>query len=68
MKQQLSKNGRPKLAKYTITIQSRYVVDVDSDKLEQITEEYENAILPSFIPEENVEYLDGFISYDLKEN
>lgn len=56
------------MAKYTITIQSRYVVDVDSDKLEQITEEYENAILPSFIPEENVEYLDGFISYDLKEN
>lgn len=56
------------MAKYTITIQSRYLVDVDSDKLEQITEEYENAILPAFIPEDSVEYLDGFITYDMKED
>ena len=60
------------MSKYVITIQSRYLVEIDSNKLEQITEqiteEYENAILPSFIPEEDVEYLDGFIAYDVREN
>lgn len=56
------------MAKYVITIQSRYLVEIDKDKLDQITEEYENAILPSFIPEEDVEYLDGFITYDVREN
>jgi hypothetical protein len=54
------------MAKYEITIQARYLVELDDlDSVRQrITEEYENPILPAFIPEDSVEYLDGSITYE----
>ena len=55
------------MPKYEITIITRYLVELDDlhSVRERITEEYENATLPAFIPEKNVEYLDGSIIYDL---
>jgi hypothetical protein len=57
------------MAKWEITIQARYLVDIeDLHKVrEQITEEYQNPELPDFLGEENIEYLDGGITYELKE-
>jgi len=54
------------MAKYEITIMARYLVEIDDlDKYrQQITESYENPVLPDFIPEEYVEYLDGSITYE----
>jgi hypothetical protein len=54
------------MAKYAITIQARYLVELDdlASVRERITEEYENPVLPAFIPEDSVEYLDGFITYE----
>jgi hypothetical protein len=54
------------MAKYEITIQARYLVELDNfhEVRERITEEYENPVLPAFIPEDNIEYLDGSITYD----
>jgi hypothetical protein len=56
------------MPKYEITIQARYLVEIDnlSEVREQITNGYENPTLPAFIPEDSVEYLDGFISYEKK--
>jgi len=56
------------MAKYEITITARYLVELDNlDSVRQsITEGYENPILPAFIPEDSIEYLDGSITY--KEN
>jgi len=56
------------MAKYEITIQACYLVDIkDLHKVrEQITEQYSNPELPDFIGEENIEYLDGNITYELK--
>lgn len=57
------------MAKYEITIQARYLVEIDDlhKVREQITEEYQNPELPDFLGEENIEYLDGGITYELKE-
>jgi hypothetical protein len=57
------------MAKWEITIQARYLVDIDDlhKVREQITEEYQNPELPDFLGEENIEYLDGGITYELKE-
>ena len=54
------------MAKYEITIQARYLVELDdlASVRERITEEYENPVLPAFIDEDSVEYLDGFITYE----
>ena len=54
------------MAKYKITIQARYLVELDDlDTVrQQITEGYENPVLPAFIPENSVEYLDGAITYE----
>lgn len=54
------------MAKYAITIQARYLVELDdlASVRERITEEYENPVLPAFIPEDSVEYLDGSITYE----
>jgi hypothetical protein len=54
------------MPKYEITIQARYLVEIDDlDKVrEQITNGYENPTLPAFIPEDSVEYLDGSITYE----
>jgi hypothetical protein len=56
------------MAKWEITIQARYLVELDDlhKVREQITEQYTNPELPDFIGEENIEYLDGAITYDLK--
>lgn len=58
------------MAKYEITIQARYLVELDDlDSVrERITNEYENPTLPEFIPEDSVEYLDGFITYKEETN
>lgn len=52
--------------KYEITITARYLVEIDDlEKVRQdITDGYENPVLPSFIPEDSVEYLDGSITYE----
>ena len=57
------------MAKWEITIQARYLVDIDDlhKVREQITEQYSNPELPDFLGEENIEYLDGGITYELKE-
>jgi hypothetical protein len=56
------------MAKYEITIQARYLVELEdlASVRERITEEYENPTLPAFIPEDSVEYLDGSITYEEK--
>jgi hypothetical protein len=58
------------MAKYEITIQARYLVELDDldNVRERITDEYENPTLPAFIPEDSVEYLDGFITYKEETN
>ena len=50
----------------TITIVTRYKVELEDLKRDQrqITENYEPAILPSFLGDDNVEFLDGSITYD----
>ena len=54
------------MAKYEITIQARYLVELDdlASVRERITEGYENPVLPAFISEDSVEYLDGSITYE----
>lgn len=54
------------MVKYEITITARYLVELDDlDKVrQQITEGYENPVLPDFIPEDSVKYLDGSITYE----
>jgi hypothetical protein len=54
------------MSKYEITIKARYLVEIDDlDKVrQQITDGYENPTLPAFIPEDNIEYIDGSITYE----
>jgi hypothetical protein len=54
------------MPRYEITIQARYVVELDDleSVREQITDGYENPVLPAFIPEDRIEYLDGSITYE----
>lgn len=54
------------MSKYEITITARYLVEIDDlEKVRQdITEGYENPVLPNIIPEENIEYVDGKITYE----
>ena len=53
--------------KHEITIQARYLVELDNldeETRKAISDGYELPVLPSFIPSDNIEYLDGFIKYD----
>lgn len=54
------------MSKYEITIVARYVVDIENleHDRERISSEYELPELPSFIPEDAIEYLDGSITYE----
>lgn len=54
------------MPRYEITIQARYVVELEDleSVRQQITDGYENPVLPAFIPEDRVEYLDGSINYE----
>jgi hypothetical protein len=54
------------MSKYEITITARYLVEIDNlDEVRQtITDGYENPVLPNIIPEENIEYVDGKITYE----
>jgi hypothetical protein len=54
------------MSKHIITIVTRYEVELENLERDRIsiTEGYEVAVLPSFIDEESVEYLDGSITYE----
>jgi hypothetical protein len=51
---------------YTVTIVTRYALEIGDleSYRKQITDNYEPAQLPSFLGEENVEFLDGSITYE----
>lgn len=58
------------MPKYEITITATYLVDLEDLERDRyrITMEYENPTLPTFIPEDAIEYVDGSITYKEMEN
>ena len=54
------------MTSYTITISTRYEVEIDDlEKVRRkIADEYEVAMLPKFIPEEDTEFLEATITYE----
>lgn len=54
------------MSKYVVTITASYEVEIynlERDR-ERITMEYELPVLPDFIPEDAVEFLDSSITYE----
>lgn len=53
------------MTKYEITITANYVVELEDLEAvrDRITHEYELPVLPDFIPEEDIEYDGGTITY-----
>tara|TARA_B110000503_G_C7029326_1_gene363299 strand:- start:597 stop:770 length:174 start_codon:yes stop_codon:yes gene_type:complete len=51
---------------YTVTITTRYKMDLDNleDCRREISEGYELATLPAFIPENSIEFLESDITYE----
>ena len=53
------------MTKYEVTITATYLVELEDLEAvrQRISNEYENPTLPDFIPEENIEYDGGSITY-----
>ena len=51
---------------YTVTIVTRYALEIGDleSYRKQISENYEPALLPSFLGDENIEFIDGSITYE----
>ena len=54
------------MTKYQVTITASYVIELEDLEAvrERISNEYENPVLPDFIPEDSIEYDGGSITYE----